>query len=92
MDMSRSIKRLAVIVLLAIVVILVSKSLLTRTVKNLNAEAEKQQQIKASQTPAAVPESAETAVAEGAVEDAGTLAVAAESAPAVAETSAAGQQ
>lgn len=92
MDFARSIKRLAVIVLLAIVVILVSKSLLTRTVKNLNAEAGKQQQIKASPTPAAVPESAVTAVADGAEVDAGTLAVAAESAPAVAESGVAGLQ
>jgi len=53
MDLTRSIKRLAVIVFLAIVVILVSKSLLTRTVKNLNAEAGNQQQFKAIQTPAA---------------------------------------
>ena len=92
MDFARSIKRLAVIVLLAIVVILVSKSLLTRTVKNLNAEAGKQQQIKASQTPAAAPESAVAAVAKGAEEDTGTQAEAAESAPAAAETGAAGLQ
>jgi len=90
MDLARSTKRLAVIVLLALVVILVSKSLLTRTVKNLNAEAGKQQQIKTSQTPVAVP--AEAAVAVSAAEEAGTLAVAAESDPAVAESGVAGPQ
>lgn len=84
MDLARSIKRLSVIVLLAIVVILVSKYLLTRTVKNLNAEAEKQQQLKASQTPVAVPESAVATVAVSAAEDAATPAVP-ESAPAASE-------
>jgi len=55
MDMSRSIKRLALILILAIFVILVSKSLLTRAVKNLSNEAEKKLQAKPAP---ALPESA----------------------------------
>lgn len=55
MELTRSMKRVAVIVLLAIVVILVSKSLLLKSVKNLNAEAEKQQQAKAIKDAATLP-------------------------------------
>jgi hypothetical protein len=58
MDMSRSIKRLALIVLFAIIVILVSKSLLSKAAKNLSIEVEKKQQAKARKTPAILPESA----------------------------------
>ena len=88
MDIERSLKRLAVIVLLALIVILVSKSLLTKTAKNLNAEAGKQQQIKASQTPVIVPESAVAEVAEDVVENADAPAVTAESSPTAAGTGA----
>lgn len=59
MELTRSMKRVAVIVLLAIVVILVSKSLLLKSVKNLNAEAEKQQQAKALKDAATLPVAAE---------------------------------
>ena len=46
MDISRSTKRLVIIFILAIVVILVSKSLLSKAAKNLSIEAQKKQQAK----------------------------------------------
>lgn len=54
MDVSRSVKRVALILVLAIIVIFVSKALLSKAAKNLRLEAEKKQQAKASK-PEAVP-------------------------------------
>lgn len=54
MEISRSLKRLAIIVVLAIIVILVSKSLLSKAAKNLSIEAEKKQQANMLK-PAAIP-------------------------------------
>lgn len=54
MEISRSLKRLAIIVVLAIIVILVSKSLLSKAAKNLSLEAEKKQQANMLK-PAAIP-------------------------------------
>jgi hypothetical protein len=60
MDLSRSIKRLAIILVVAIIVILVSKSLLSKTVKNLAIEAEKKQQANIAKLRATLPASAPT--------------------------------
>jgi len=57
MDISRSAKRLLIIVALSVIVILVSKSLLSKAVKNLNIAAEKKLQAKSSKLPV-LPESA----------------------------------
>ena len=54
MEFSRSLKRLVMIVVLAIIVILVSKSLLSKAAKNLSLEAEKKQQANMLK-PAAIP-------------------------------------
>ena len=58
MDVTRRVKRLAMIVLLAITVILVSKSLLSKAVKNLNTQAEKKQQANDAKLRATLPASA----------------------------------
>lgn len=58
MDLSRSVKRLVVILALAIVVILVSKSLLSKAAKNLSIEAEKKQQAQLAKLRATLPPSA----------------------------------
>lgn len=58
MNLSRSAKRLALLVVLAIFVVLLSKSLLGKAVKNLNLEAEKIQQARAAKNSAALPVSA----------------------------------
>ncbi len=54
MNISRSVKRMAMIIFLAIVVILVSKSLLTKAAKNLSVAAEKKLQEKADKKNAAI--------------------------------------
>jgi hypothetical protein len=60
MNISRNAKRLIVIIALSLIVILVSKSLLSRTVKNLTIAAEKKQQAKvAKQAPALAGSAAE---------------------------------
>ena len=58
MNISRSAKRLLMIVVLAIVVILVSKSLLSKAAKTLSVEAGKKQQTKAVKSTIPLPESA----------------------------------
>lgn len=62
MDFSRYLKRLAIILVLAIIVIFVSKSLLSKAAKNLSLEAEKKQQMKANKPEAVPAESALDAV------------------------------
>ena len=57
MDLTRSIKRLAIILIVAIIVILVSKALLSKTVMSLAIEAEKKQQAKAAKLRATPPAS-----------------------------------
>jgi len=60
MDLSRSAKRLIWILIFAIAVIFVSKSLLSKAAKNLSIAVEKKQQAKASKNtvilPASTPE------------------------------------
>lgn len=87
MELTRSMKRVGMIVLLAIVVILISKSLLLKSVKNLNAEAEKKQQAKAVKESVTLPVSA--VEVNSASTD--TAPVEPESAPAATENSAAMQ-
>jgi hypothetical protein len=58
MNISRNLKRLLLIIALSVIVILVSKSLLSKAVKNLTIEAEKKQLAKAGKLPARLPESA----------------------------------
>jgi len=57
MNISRNVKRLLLIIALSVIVILVSKSLLTRAVKNLSIAAEKKQQAKIARQPPALAES-----------------------------------
>lgn len=58
MNISRNVKRLLVIIALSLIVILVSKSLLSRAVKNISIAAEKKLQAKAARQPASLAESA----------------------------------
>jgi len=83
MDISRSVKRLALFVVLAIAVILLSKALLGKAVKNLGIEAEKKQQAQAIKNSASLPVSAVAVAATSASSAASTdaLASAPESAP-----------
>ena len=60
MDISRSTKRLVIIFILAIVVILVSKSLLSKAAKNLSIEAQKKQQTKIAKPVSATVETVAT--------------------------------
>jgi hypothetical protein len=62
MDFSRTLKRLAIILVLAIIVIFVSKSLLSKAAKNLSLEAEKKQQAKVPKPEVISAESAPDAV------------------------------
>lgn len=61
MNISRNVKRLLVIIALSMVIILVSKSLLTRAVKNLSVEAEKKQLENVSKLQTTLPQSAPSA-------------------------------
>jgi hypothetical protein len=58
MNISRNVKRLLLIIALSVIVILVSKSLLTKAVNNLSIEAEKKLLAKAGKLPVRLPESA----------------------------------
>jgi len=58
MNISRNVKRILVIIALSLIVILVSKSLLSRAVKNLSIAAEKKQQAKVTRQPPTLAESA----------------------------------
>jgi hypothetical protein len=51
MNISRNVKRLLVIIALSLIVILVSKSLLSSAVKNLSIAAKKKQQVKVARLP-----------------------------------------
>lgn len=93
MDMSRSVKRLLLIAVLAIFVILLSKSLLGTAVKNLGVEAERIQQAKAAKIhPTALPESAAEVTAAGADASSNTLANEPGSAPVASGNTDAAQQ
>ena len=82
MYVSRSVKRLLLIAVLAIFDILLSKSLLGTAVKNLGVEAERIQQAKAAKIhPAASPESAAEVTAASADASSDTLATGPGSAP-----------
>jgi hypothetical protein len=91
MDMSRSVKRLIVIVVLAIGVILLSKSLLSKAVKNLSVAAEKKQQAKSDQSAKRLPESAAAIVLPGSSAVADTAGSGILSAPLPGESSSANQ-
>jgi hypothetical protein len=91
MDFSRHLKRLAIILVLAIIVIFVSKSLLSKAAKNLSREAERKQQAKALK-PTAVPvESTPDAVVPLASAPEASLETAPQSSPVAADSPAAGQ-
>jgi len=81
MDISRSVKRLALFVVLAIAVILLSKALLGKAVKNLGIEAEKKQQAQAIKNSASLPVSAVAATSASSAASTDALASAPESAP-----------
>lgn len=91
MDLSRSVKRLVVIIALAIVVILVSKSLLSKAARNLSIEAEKKQQAKAAKLPAAIPDSAPAIDLASSPAPSDTIATDYQSAPVTTENSTAAQ-
>lgn len=91
MDMSRSIKRLIVIVVLAIGVILLSKSLLRNAVKNLSVAAEKKQQAKSAQSAKRLPGSAAVIVLPGSFAVADTAGSDIQSAPLPGESSSTNQ-
>jgi hypothetical protein len=61
MNISRNVKRLLVIIALSMVIIVVSKSLLSRAVKNLSVEAERKQLEKIGKLQTISPESAPAA-------------------------------
>lgn len=89
MDLSRSVKRLVVILALAIVAILVSKSLLSKAAKNLSIEAEKKQQAKTVKESATLLVSAVEETSASAIGSTVTVAMEPESAPVATESSAA---
>lgn len=91
MDMPRSVKRLIVIVVLAIGVILLSKSLLSKAVKNLSVAAEKKQQAQSAQSAKRLPESATAIVLPGSSAVADTAGSGIQSAPLPSESSSANQ-
>ncbi|HUX91644.1 MAG TPA: hypothetical protein VMV48_13250 [Gallionellaceae bacterium] len=81
MNLSRSAKRLALLVVLSIFVVLLSKSLLGKAVKNLSIEAEKKQQARAAKNSAALPVSAVEVTSAVAEASSGASATEPESAP-----------
>jgi hypothetical protein len=81
MNLSRSAKRLVLLVVLAIFVVLLSKSLLGKAVKNLSIEAEKKQHARAAKNSAALPVSAADVTSAGTDASSGASATEPESAP-----------
>lgn len=81
MNLSRSAKRMVLLVVLAIFVVLLSKFLLGKAVKNLSIEAEKKQQARAANNSAALPVSAVEVTTAGADASSGAWATEPESAP-----------
>jgi len=86
MDISRSLKRVVLIIALSVIVILVSKSLLSRAVKNLNIEAQKKQQAKIAMQRAALPQSAPSVETSSSPAIADNASAPAEPVPAATET------
>jgi len=91
MNLSRSAKRLVLLLALAIFVVLLSKFLLGKAVKNLSIEAEKKQQARGAKNSAALPVSAVEVTSAGADASSGASATAPESAPVAAGNTSAGQ-
>ena len=85
MDISRSAKRLLLIIAISIIAILVSKSLLSKAVKNLNAEAQKKQAI-ADKQKLTTPEPSSDLTTPSLITPQARSGIAAESSPTAAES------
>lgn len=91
MNFSRSVKRLVIIIALSVVVILVSKSLLSKALKNLNIASQKKQQAQTSKLPATLPESAPALEVSSSPVASGSIETLVESSPVAAENAVIGR-